>query len=464
MSKRALIIKWAVIAALVVVLVFFASLYNSVFNTKPNDTNNSNFSNVNAVATPNTSTENVSLNNSDADKKTLTVFPKTAPVVNTPLFNYLQNIGGSKNDEIVASLNIGNYYYVICESDSVDHDFDSSTPKCLTVSSINSKGTLEKVFVIEGTAPVLLDYTIAKDGIIVVYKDSCVKLIKLTPGLTRIKEAELSGLTDADACNIRILEDSVYLFASSNSVLNAYLLNNDLQVIKSKQSVYSGHITVNAIFTMSNAFRVFLSVESGRSFIKLLELDNELDTMVLKDLSDEFSGNIISVTPFFNNTQFYAMLIASNGGTYLKIYDDEMLCTNMNYICKEKNVVLINFNNSLMILGNKTAVCCCLHGDVILQNVPELNCFLSVTDWLPVDNKICILGTNENNESIVVSYSSNHSVIASVNLGVSTPCGVNQSLASIVILLNASATENTYNSNYGALDGYIVELKNEILQ
>ena len=456
MSKRTLIIKWSVIAALTVVLVFFASLYNTVFNTRN--------TNSDAVTELDTSADTYAPYDSDKDKKTLTVFPKEAPIKNTPFFNYVQNLGGSNKDEIVGSLCIDNYYYIISESNSTDHDFDSDSPKCLTVSLINDKGTLKKVIVISGNNPLLLDYAISRDGIIIIYKDSNVKFLKLSIELNRINEKEFAFVGDTTSANVKVFENGIYLFTSSGTSLSAYLLDKNFNTVKSKQTMYSGQLAITAVFTMSNTFKIFLNVESSRSFIKLLEFDFNLETMAVKDLSDEFSGNVISVTPFLNDTQHYAMLITSSGGTYLKIYDSDMQCTNMNYICKEKSVVLINFNNTLLVLGNKTSVCCCLHGDVILRQMPELNCFCSVIAYLIADDKICLLGLNDNREAIVVSYSSEHTITASINLGTATPYTIIQTNTSVAILLNAAFSENVYNINYGNTDGYIMEIKNEILQ
>ena len=459
MSKRTLIIKWSIIAGLVIVLVFFATVYNNIFNSKQTAIDNTDYSNVSINTDPQLSSDSSLSDESDISKKTLTVFPKEACVKNAPLFNFVQNIGGSKNDEILSTLHIGNKYYIISQSSSTDHDFDSNSVKCLAVSVVNENGTLEKVFVIQGTDPKLLDYTVTQDGMLIAYSDSSLKLLKLSLELNCLKETEFLGLNAATA-DLRTIDDRIYLFTTDNTTLTTHIINTSLQVIKSKQSVYSGRVTINAVFTMSNTFKLFLNVDSGRSFIKLLELDSELDTMVLKDLSDEFSGRLISVTPFFDKTQHYALLIYSDGGTYLKVYDADNTCTNMSYICKEKNVVLINYNNTLLILGNKTAVCCCIHGDVILENISELCCFTEIADWIISDNKLLILGTDDNNACVAVNYSVNHSVISKVYLGTAKPCSVTDSSLSIVITFNSS--ENDY-LNYGQTDGYIAEIKNEIL-
>lgn len=465
MSTKTTVVKWAIIASLVIVLIFFATLYNGLFNTTdafaPVTPSGASVS----APLPTVSSSATTGATASIITKIRTQFPKNAIKNPSPLFAYAQNIGGSNDDFVLACQSLYEYNIVFGESISDDRDI-CCEGKSVFAAKLNADGTLLQAYTYHADHAAYLGHSVGANGIyLAIGSDNTLTVVCLSSELAFLYSTELTTDSPATEVYFRNTGSAVNVFAICNSSVNMFCLSPMLEIECSETISSANHLEIIEIYTFIDCFRIFLNICAPNTFIRVVNLDFALKTISSYDIINEFPLSLISILPVnhADGSLSYAMLVATSTGIRLNLYSTSFVCAFSTYICPSKKVSLLSFGKGFLVLGKGTAAYCCMHGEIIIPEISALTDIVSLTDYLTVDNKILLLGKNDSGSTVIKSYSTEHTLLSNIVIANIEPVALLSGNNSPILVLNSAYGKAPFAPCYGNFDGYVCELKNGII-
>ena len=289
-TKIKKLLKWSIVFLSAAIILTCAFLYKSLIVDAENLHQNGN------------STEN-NIEKTDTPVYTppLTTFPKQ-PQILSGGYKFIQNIGGSGNENLIEVYENENYYDLIFESDSNDYDVKSSG---INLTRVYKDGLIEYAPLFLSNGRYLssckfnneINILTEENGTLVVYKSDTENI---QPVYTVKADYENAFLVNCD--------NSLYLFYQTDKSVNAVDLSKGLIFQKGVTDIKS------FVFSKGNKLAFFLGLNDGSYMI---ELDSNLNTVTDKQIT---KNEIIYAE--YKNNGYYIFERENNNINLIKINKD----------------------------------------------------------------------------------------------------------------------------------------------
>lgn len=344
------VIKWVTITVLIAVSLFFAVVYKSVFIDK----NKIGLNEGDKISTEITNGEKSPTNNDNPPtpppKVDYSVFPRNSKeYINSQ--NRYAHIGGNKNDYVKNVIELKDFYFLVCQTNSNGDDF-SATRQSIAIAKLQLDGTLIKTYTIPFSE-------------------------------------------DEYYLNSKRFGNNIFIASKSNNTTNFYQVNSDLTV--NKLNLQTQTNSLNLYYTPIPSQMVCIGVNGKNMYIKVVD-----NTLCIKhSYAREYAENDIKIFNIFTNIAGYSVVMKRDTTNYISNFNFEGNFLNEYEISKRELIKIIPCREGYNVLEKSGE-------DIIFRTIDNINYQnVSYIDEVVVGQGINADFYNKKNGSIIFIYSNN---------------------------------------------------------
>ena len=389
------IAKGLVLIALITISVFFGITYYETYVNVPKKETNKNTNVSDTILLENGN--NKDKENSDLNNNNFNSFPKNC--YETEDF-YVNNLGGSQNENLLDYFNIGNWIYVILQTDSQDGDFNTKYQQ-LAIAKFDDMGNLLATQVLNTQqGEIYLHSTLNENGILVLTSSPTAKLYSIS--------LDLSYKTTS--CDFSLENGFVYnnfyntfICGEINNRLGIYkLVDNKFELSFGKQINYD--FVPIELFSINNKHHLFYN-DGHCGYV--LTFDNFGFKTSVQLTVEPFA----QVSPFENG---FAISTLLDYQSKFYLFDPDLNQNAKIDLGKCENLSFAVLDNGFFILLSGEighAFFVCKHGDVVLQDERSFSLIREVCDIIKKGEKLEIIAKLSHDSFIKYTFDSKTNVI-----------------------------------------------------
>ena len=375
-------------------------------------------------------------------------YPISATKLSSVLFSLSQNLGGSKDDEILNVIDTGSDIYLIGSSDSPDKDVCATTPSSVFVTKLSSSlAKTNSICIGGGTPTYYLTSTLTKDGILIVTSDSeSITLHKYSYNLVYLNSSKLmiGGALKADSY---LVDNDIYLLLGNENSVHIVKTNHLLEIKYAR--LIAEQCTMHSSMISSGGFLVVTNCTQG---IRIQIVSYDSDVTSTSYIYQE-EATAIDVSPSLDSSLgAYAVLYTTSSTLRLRIIDHSLLTLQDTLVDTGSRGRLIPLARGYLVVSYDTnsSTTLCKHGDIIKKNAGPK--FDNDVHYYPKTNSVLLIGTLDDMVSIY-DYTEELETAYHVSIPYAKPVYINEYL----MVLNTSLNASPYLGGYGGKDGYILK-------